>query len=146
MNDTLFNQSLHKHKTCLQSMKHRIHQITPRRRPNTKHRRVAQPAPELLGPFAVLISKKRISHSHATHSFVVGLSAAPTCAPNTCVLQRARERKGERDKILQYLRMVRIGRMIGILGRLRDGRGVDVVASLGVAGVHVLGWRAAGLL
>ena len=36
--------------------------------------------------------------------------------------------------------------MIHILARLRNGRRIDVVVPLRVAGVHVLGRRAAGLL
>lgn len=36
--------------------------------------------------------------------------------------------------------------MIGILARLSDGGGVDVVCSSGVTGVDVLAWYSAGLL
>ena len=47
---------------------------------------------------------------------------------------------------IRYLRMIRIRRMISILASLRNGRRIDVVAPLSVAGVHVLGWRATSLL
>lgn len=47
---------------------------------------------------------------------------------------------------LSMIRMLWMRGMVRVLACLRNGRRIDIVASLGVARIGVLGWHPAGLL